>query len=216
MARNNKGFNYRGTIGKEKDITFKDVGIVDYSGNFGTSSFSAKFADITPSSGVDRTPSDYSPSIYMPSQQGKSGGSLRGVSSMTPMLDAAFSPAILKNSGDYSMAKPSESISITKEIYCVDDIIEVGKIYEGNGYAVSEEYFGNPLHIHNRLFFDVIQCDEMIFAGIASEDIRNDIMSRFGNGMRLWHGDENDPTKLVCENYFVQFGRLFLKDNTEV
>ena len=55
----------------------------------------------------------------------------RGVSSMSPLLDAALSPAIYKSSGDYSSAKPSDVITVSKEIYQVDDIEEVAKIYEG-------------------------------------------------------------------------------------
>lgn len=141
--------------------------------------------------------------------------SLRGVSNgLSGLLNAATSPSIFKSAGEYSMAKPSESISVTREVYAVDDLEEVAKIYESKGYAVSENTNQNLFaYSYNRVLYDVIQCDEMSISGVTGDDIIADIMARFGNGLRLWHMYQND---FNCKRYGVNFGELCIKDNTEV
>lgn len=212
MARNKPGFALRSTKGKfynpmkDASISFAPAGIVDYEGNYGTSSGSAHFVkDSSPShssetfdSGLDITPSM----------------GISAITSMAPILNAAFAPNIYRSSGEYSAAKLSETITVSRERYEVDDLEEVAKIYEGHGYAVSEELYTNPLLLHNRTLYDVIQCDDMLISGVSSQEIIDDILGRFGNGMRLWH--TNNDGSLVADTYFVALGRLYFKDNTEV
>lgn len=223
MSRNNAGFILRDTSGKfvKPSVSF-------------TSSESASFS--TPPSYYGHVPNISLDDPYSAMSQNESRGyslngmphqssksidahsayySLRGVTSgLSGMLDAAMSPAIFKSSGDYSISKPTETGSVTREVYAVDDLEEVAKIYESKGYAVSENTNQNLFsYSHNRTMYDVIQCDEMSISGVTGDDIIADIMARFGNGLRLWHMYRND---FNCKRYGVNFGELCIKDNTEV
>lgn len=223
MSRNNPGFVLRDTNGKyvKPSVSFSSSD----SASFSTSpSYYGHVPNISfddPYSAMSQSESGGYSLNGMPHQKGSDFNlhsayySLRGVSNgLSGALNAAMSPSIFKSSGDYSIAKGTETISVTREVYAVDDLEEVAKIYESKGYAVSENTKQNLFsYSNNRRLYDVIQCDEMLISGITGEDIIADIKARFGNGLRLWHTTNGI---LNCYTYSVWFGELCIKDNTEV
>ena len=148
---------------------------------------------------------------------GMARAAAHGVSSMAPMINALTSPAITKVQGEYSFDTVTNNTTITFMYYEVDDLEEVAKIYETEGYAVSIMTTQNLFTLHDRLFYDVVQCDEINIAGVTGNDILGDIINRFQEGMRFWHTTTSmGHVYLVSDNYNIKLGQLCIKDNTEV
>ena len=111
----------------------------------------------------------------------------------------------------------ASTLDIALTLFQVDDIDEVARIYESNGYAVSIYTQSNPIRQqHNRQLYDYLQCDDVNVNGIMDGQLLEDFIARIKNGLRLWHTDGNG--NLICTSapFGVRLGVLCVRDNTEV
>lgn len=142
---------------------------------------------------------------------------LSAIKSMAPIFDAALMPPASKIQGTYSTDTIASTLDIAVTLFQVDDLDEVARIYESNGYAVSRYTQQNPLTtLHNRQMYDYLQCDEVNAAGIMDGELMEDFINRIRNGLRLWHTDGNGVLVASKQPFGVRLGVLCARDNTEV
>lgn len=222
MARNNIGFKWRGTIGKDKYISLAhpydaykpftaEPSPIPASLRNNYASFGAP-----QNNGASASASSVDTSILNGANAGSAiNAGLSAIKSMAPMLDAAFAPSMTKIVGEMTADIYSDNAVISHQVLIVDDINEVGRIYESNGYAVTRYIQGSPFSVHNRRMYDYIQCDEVNVTGTMDGMALEDIKARLADGIRMWHTNEH---VLVCElsPFSIAMGQLCVKDNTEV
>lgn len=209
MARNNSGFKWHGTISKDKYISLSHS-LGEYS------ALTAEFSH-NPYYKSNYTPVDSGDASMLngASVNAAASAGLSAIKSMAPILDSAFAPSMTKIVGEMTADIYSDNAVISNQVLVVDDIEEVARIYESNGYAVSRYVEGSPFSVHNRRMYDCVQCDEINVTGSIDGVALEDIRARFKNGIRMWHGNGNG---LVCEAapFSIRMGQLCVKDNTEV
>ena len=216
MARNYTGFKWKGTISKDKYISVAHP--YDPYKPYVQTPPPNKYASF--GSPINQAVGSQDSSVYSSSlnaanlgPMAKSG--MSAISALTPVLDSLLSPAVPKSQGDFSADSISSASVIFLERYLVDDLDEVARIYESNGYAVTRYIQGSPLSVHNRQMYDYIQCDEVNVTGTMDGMALEDIKARLTDGIRMWHTNEH---VLVCESspFNIAMGQLCVKDNTEV
>lgn len=133
-------------------------------------------------------------------------------------MNALLSPAVVKHNGDYSAERLSNTAFMCRTVSKVDDFNHVAELYETNGYAVEYRTSDNLFQLHDRTLYDVVQCDDMVIAGLPTVELRELVKERFRNGLRLWHTKKYALNKVFItgRQYGVSLGSLCIKDNTEV
>ena len=226
--RNNPGWKYVNATRGRKNITFGDeANWRDYSNYYRMKSPGTEITfrgrPINGQSYYDGPMFAYESNVLdinTPSKSAIAAASkfgASGLNSLAPVINALTSPAINKSQGDYSFDTIINAVTIMSTYYEVDDLDEVARIYESNGYAVSRYAQPNNLNtFHNRQLYDYLQCDDVNVCGIMDGTLLADFIGRLNAGIRLWHTDGNG--ELICTKspFGIRLGVLCVRDNTEV
>ena len=124
-------------------------------------------------------------------------------------------PDTIKIKGEYEADALGANALIYSQVVTCSNIEEVAYIYESVGYKVSINTDENLLQIQNRYYYDYIQCDEMNIH-VTDIDTQEAIISRFRDGLRLWHTTDGVLNTQTVEGVTLEMGQVCIYDNVEV
>lgn len=122
-----------------------------------------------------------------------------------------FAPDTEKQGNSCSTDLLLDSLDTFVRISIVTDIEDCAKNFESFGYSVHEDIDYNPLTIHNRYYFDVVQATNLsiaLYKAVSDEATIKTIRDRFASGLRLWHTSG--------KNILGVMGKPTLYDNPDV
>lgn len=118
----------------------------------------------------------------------------------------------IKCGNSYSSDLLSNGIKTNLFIYKSEDIESVAKKLEYNGYKVCEYTTNNLFNYANiRYYYNIIQCDylNINLDILTTNDIINNIKTRFIDGLRLWNNVDNleisDAFRLNYDNVEIEY-----------
>ena len=111
--------------------------------------------------------------------------------------NAQYAPSSFKSSNSPINSYMSREFDIIQSLWTVEDILDVGKNFEGYGYKVHEQYSNTNIFdkLNTRFYFNVIQCDKVniTLTGIVSDETTIfNITNRLNIGLRLWNVENGD------------------------
>lgn len=134
----------------------------------------------------------------------------------TELVNKAFQPKTMAQDNSMTSSLIGETCD---EVYTLDvatNIDAVATIYESIGYLVDEFVLGAPI-FKDRQIYNYVECEEIdlsLMNAISSDELINDIRTRFMDGMRLWNTDTMKT--LNDNNKPISLGDVCKYDNIEV
>ena len=122
-----------------------------------------------------------------------------------------YAPDTTKQGNTCSTDMLLDTLDSFVRISIVTDIEDCAKNFESFGYSVHEDIDYNPLTIHNRYYFDVVQATNLsivLYKAVSDEATIKTIRDRFASGLRLWHTSG--------KNILGVMGKPTLYDNPDV
>lgn len=122
-----------------------------------------------------------------------------------------YAPDTTKQGNTCSTDMLLDTLDSFVRISIVTDIEDCAKNFESFGYSVHEDIDYNPLTIHNRYYFDVVQATNLsitLYKAVSDEATIKTIRDRFASGLRLWHTNG--------KNIIGVMGKPTLYDNPDV
>lgn len=124
------------------------------------------------------------------------------IGELTKMANAVAAPNSLKSDGDFSDSLMCPAFNFNVEIYICSDYEQVSYYYHMYGYHVAIPYIGTDTNlfdkVNNRYYFNYIKCSyiDLHISVLQSDEVTEDIISRYKDGMRLWNLNATGVTKI--------------------
>ncbi len=105
-------------------------------------------------------------------------------------------PDTERQGNNYSNDIMNDCVDVIRRIEYVKDIDNVAKLLEQFGYNVDKTYINtNIFNLNYRYYYNIVRCDNLqidpVDCIIGNTD-KNDFISRFQKGLRLWNKDNNN------------------------
>ena len=136
------------------------------------------------------------------------------IGELTRRANAAAAPNSVKSDGDFSDSLMCPAFNFNVEIYKCSDYEQASYYYHMYGYHVAIPYIGTDTNlfeeVKNRYYFNYIKCSyiDLHINALQSDEVTEDIISRYKDGLRLWNLDAERVSK-IGEGY--KYDNLELK-----
>lgn len=136
------------------------------------------------------------------------------IGELTRRANAAAAPNSVKSDGDFSDSLMCPAFNFNVEIYKCSDYEQVSYYYHMYGYHVAIPYIGTDTNlfdkVNKRYYFNYIKCSyiDLHINALQSDEVTEDIISRYKGGLRLWNLDAERVSK-IGEGY--KYDNLELK-----